>query len=198
MVTWQVPVPEQPAPVQPVKSEPVSGVAVSVTLVPWSKPLEHVAPQSIPAGLELTDPVPVPSVETFRVSVFRANVAVTERAWSMVTGQVPVPEQPAPVQPVKSEPVSGVAVSVTDVPKAKSCVHVAPQSIPAGLELTDPVPVPSVETFRVSVFRVNVAVTERAWSIVTTQSPVPEQPAPVQPVKSELAAGVAVRLTDVP
>src|SRR5436190_397158 len=116
MVTWQVPVPEQPAPVQPVKSEPVSGVAVSVALVPWSKPLEHVAPQSIPAGLELTDPVPVPSVETLRVSVCSANVAVTERAWSIVTTQSPVPVQPAPVQPVKSELAAGVAVSVTDVP----------------------------------------------------------------------------------
>src|SRR5438128_11277782 len=116
MVTWQVPVPEQPAPVQPVKSEPGSVVAFLVAVVPLSKPLEHVAPQSIPAGLELTEPVPVPSVETFRVSVFRVNVAVTDRAWSIVTTQSPVPVQPAPVQPVKSELAAGVAVRVTDVP----------------------------------------------------------------------------------
>jgi hypothetical protein len=44
-----------------------------------------------------------------------ANVAVTERAWSIVTWQLPVPEQ-SPDQPAKTEPTSGVAVKVTVVP----------------------------------------------------------------------------------
>src|SRR5215207_10641068 len=43
----------------------------------------------------------------------RLYVAVTLRAWSIVTTQVPVPEQPAPLQPANVEPVSAVAVSVT-------------------------------------------------------------------------------------
>src|SRR5262249_23630494 len=117
----------------------------------------------IPAGLEDTDPEPVPSVATSRVlSGLRVNVAVTERAWSMVTWQVPVPEHPSPVHPVKSEPTSGVAVRVTLVLEAKPGEQGAPQVIPAGLELTEPVPVPSSATFSVSVFSVKVAVTERA------------------------------------
>ena len=60
--------------------------------------------------------MPVPFSETFSVSVFRVNVAVTDRAWSNVTWQVPVPVQPSPDQPVKSELAAGLAVSVTTVP----------------------------------------------------------------------------------
>ena len=70
--------------------------------------------------------------------------------------------------------------------------------IPAGLELTEPDPEPFLETFNVWVFKMNVAVTERAWSSVTWHVPVPEQPSPVHPVKFELAAGVAVSVTEVP
>ena len=43
------------------------------------------APQVIPAGLELTDPDPFPDFETLSVGVFNVKVAVTERAWSIVT-----------------------------------------------------------------------------------------------------------------
>ena len=43
------------------------------------------------------------------------NVAVTDRAWFIVTTQDPVPEQ-ASDQPEKTEPGSGVARSVTFVP----------------------------------------------------------------------------------
>ena len=46
------------------------------------------------------------------------NVAVTERAWLIVTAQVPVPEQPSPDQPSKTQPALGAAVSVTGVPLA--------------------------------------------------------------------------------
>src|SRR6476661_10348972 len=153
----------------------------------------------MPAGLEVTEPVPDPFVLTSSVSLFKVKVAVTEWAASIVTMQVPVPEQPAPVQPVKSELASGLAVRVTTVPKAKSFVQVDPQSIPAGLEVTEPEPLPSVETSRVfGGFVSKVAVAECAASIVTTQSPVPEQPAPVHPVKSEPTSAVAVRVTTAP
>src|SRR5207247_3710196 len=48
------------------------------------------------------------------------------------------------------------------------------------------------------VVRAKVAVTVVAALRVTVQVPVPEQPPPVQPVKVEPAAGVAVNVTEVP
>jgi hypothetical protein len=50
---------------------------------------------------------------------------------------------------------------------------------------------------RVKDFRLNVALTDSAAFMGTVQAPVPEQ-APLQPVKTESAAGVAVRVTEVP
>ena len=73
----------------------------------------HVAPQLIPAGVLVT--VPEPDVVTVSAYVTTVNVAVTARAWSIVTVQAPVPVQ-APLQPVNAWPVVGDAVSVTDAP----------------------------------------------------------------------------------
>ena len=70
------------------------------------------------------------------------NVAVTFWAALMVTVQGLVPLHPPPLQPVKVEPPLGVAVSVTVVPLVKLAVQVLPQVIPAGLEVTEPEPVP--------------------------------------------------------
>ena len=80
------------------------------------KVLEQVAPQVIPAGLELTEPEPTPPLLTVKVSVCRVNCAVTDVAAVTETTQVPVPEQPPPDHPVKVDPVDGVAVKVTEVP----------------------------------------------------------------------------------
>jgi hypothetical protein len=70
----------------------------------------------IPAGLELTEPDPLPVLETFRLNVCKVNCALTEVAAVTDTTQVPVPEHPPPDHPVKFEPVAGVAVRVTEVP----------------------------------------------------------------------------------
>ena len=75
------------------------------------------APQLIPAGLEVTVPLPDPDLLTDRVNVCRLKVAVTDVAAFMVTKQVPVPEHPPPLQPAKVEPPAWAAVSVTDVPE---------------------------------------------------------------------------------
>ncbi len=75
----------------------------------------QLTPQLIPAGELVTVPLPAPARLTVSVYVAIVNVAVTERAWSIVTVQPPVPEQ-APLQPPKTEPTDGVAVSVTTVP----------------------------------------------------------------------------------
>jgi hypothetical protein len=117
IVTVQVPVPGHPASLQPVKVEPVEGVAVSVTIIPWSYDSLQSPPQSIPAGLLVTPPEPLPPFVTVRSHTF-VNVAVTVLSELIVTMQVPVPGQPASLQPANLEPAAAVAVRVTTVPSA--------------------------------------------------------------------------------
>ena len=77
-LTVQIPVPVH-APLQPVKVEPVLAAAVKVTLAPLLKLVLHVEPQVIPAGEELTVPLPVPlfvTVRAYVVGALVANVAV--------------------------------------------------------------------------------------------------------------------------
>jgi hypothetical protein len=67
----------------------------------------------MPAGEDVTVPVPVPALVTVRVGVVM-KVAVTDRAALIVTRHVPVPAQ-SPDQPEKLEAPAGLAVSVTAV-----------------------------------------------------------------------------------
>ena len=60
-----------------------------------------------------------------------------------------------------------------------------------------PLPLPAVPTVSAYWFRVKVAVTDLAASIVTTQAPAPVQ-APDHEVRVEPAAGLGVSVTDVP
>ena len=67
----------------------------------------------------VTVPLPVPDLLTERVysvGVDPVNVAVIVLLPSMVTVQLPVPEQPPPDQPVKVDPPAGLAVRDTEVP----------------------------------------------------------------------------------
>src|SRR5213596_1955879 len=112
--------------------------------------------------------------------------------------QGPVPEQPLPLQPPKVEPAAGAAVSVTAVPLAKLAEQVAPQVIPAGELVTVPLPLPALLTVSAKLGRLKVAVTVVAAETVTTQVPVPEHPPPLQPLKVEPMAGLAVSVTAVP
>jgi hypothetical protein len=188
-------VPEQPPPDHPWNTDPGDAAAVRVTLELVVKLPVHVAPQLIPAGEEVTVPVPVPVRFTVRLKVPSANVAVTFLAALIVTTHCPVPEQPSPDQPWKVMPVPAFAVSVTVVPSLKVALQVAPQLMPVGTEVTVPVPAPALVTVSVCVMRVNVAVTVVALLIVTLQGSVPTQLAPDHPVKEEPADGVAVRST---
>ena len=70
--------------------------------------------------------------------------------------------------------------------------------IPAGVLVTVPLPVPALLTVRANVGTSNVAMTVVVAFKVTVQGPVPVQPPPLQPVKVEPAAGVAVSVTVVP
>ena len=70
----------------------------------------------------------------------------------IVTVQLPVPRQlDPPLQPTKDEPAAGVAVSMTTVPLANEATQLAPQSIPAGLLVTEPDPDPFLFTVSVKV-----------------------------------------------
>src|SRR5262245_51854810 len=100
----------------------------------------------MPAGAEVTTPLPVPPRVTVSSS-FIANAAPTETSGPIVITQVPVPEH-APVQPMKFEPASAVAVSVTEVPLVNMAEHAAPQSTPPGADVTVPVPLPVTVTVR--------------------------------------------------
>ena len=125
-------------------------------------------------------------------------MAVTVVAAESVTVQGPVPEQPLPLQPPKVEPAAGAAVSVTAVPLAKLAEQVAPQVMPAGELVTVPLPLPALLTVSAKLGRLKVAVTVVAAETVTTQVPVPEHPPPLQPLKVEPMAGLAVSVTAVP
>jgi hypothetical protein len=128
----------------------------------------------------------------------RLKRAVTARAWSRTTVQDAEPLQ-APLQPAKTEPAPGVAVKVTDVPAANVAVQTRLHVIPAGALVTVPVPPPETVTVSPTVAEdANVAVTVVALVGVTVQVPVPEQPPPDHPPKTEPAAEVAVRTTELP
>src|SRR5207249_2833101 len=144
IVTTQLPIPVHPAPLQPVNADPLADVAVKVTCVPLANAALHVAPPS----LQVTVPLPVPVLLTARVKlcICTANVAVTTVVAVMVTVQVLVPEQPPPLQPLNTDPLAGTAVKVTCVPLANEALHVAPQSMPAGLLLTAPPPLSAFHT----------------------------------------------------
>ena len=77
------------------------------------------------------------------------NSAATERAWSTRTEHVVAVLEHAPPQPMNDDPDAGVAVSTIDLPAANAYAHVAPQSIPAGDDVTVPEPLPCLATVRV-------------------------------------------------
>ena len=102
----------------------------------------------MPTGLLVTVPPPVPAFVTVTWSGSSVNVAVTERAALIETVQVTEAPLQAPLQPVKLEPAAATAVSVTVAPFVKSLSQVMPQSMPAGLLVTEPLPVPAFATVR--------------------------------------------------
>jgi hypothetical protein len=68
---------------------------------------------------------------------------VTLIAAASVTVQAPVPLQPPPLQPAKVAAAAGVAVSRTVAPITYRALQAAPQSMPAGAEVTVPRPAPA-------------------------------------------------------
>ena len=83
-------------------------------------------------------------------------------AATCVSVQVVAAPQPPPLQPPKLAPAPGVAVSVTVEPAAYGSLQSAPQAMPAGLEVTVPLPAPPRLTVSVVTIGAKVAVTVRA------------------------------------
>jgi hypothetical protein len=148
IVTEQEPAPEH-APPHPANLEPLLAAAERVTVVPSANVASQFPPQSMPAGCDVTRPEPLPPRVT--VSLWLAvggggscsNVAVTlalEAIW-----QPPFPEQ-SPLHPANRQPAAGAADKPTLVPLAKEAAQVAPQSMPAGVDVTRPLPATRIFT----------------------------------------------------
>jgi len=148
ITTIQEPVPLQPPPLQPVNVEPPVGEAVSTTVLPIGKSATQVVPQAIPLGLLVTVPVPVPDVVTVNWCVAGMVLNVADTLAVPVTVQAPLPEQ-APPQLTNDEPAAAAAFKATEVPASNWCEQVAPQLMPAGVEVTVPLPVPCLVTVMV-------------------------------------------------
>ena len=159
----------------------------------------QVVPQLMPAGDEVTVPVPVPARVTASAKLDELlNVAVTERAAVIETVQVLVVPVHAPLQPANVEPLAAAAVSVTFVLLATLAEHTVPQLMPPPD--TVPAPVPFFATLSENVLPelLKVAVTERAWVIDTLHVVAVPLQAPLQPANVEPLAAAAVSVTDVP
>ena len=146
-----------------------------------------------------------------KVSGWLAKLAVAVVLAPRVNAQLGfvLPAQGPPVQ-LANRPDVAEANRVIEVPEAKFAVHVAPQSIPGGELVTLPVP----PFWTLVTLSVNVpdggggggggaevlkaAVTVMLLLIWTVQEPVPVQPPPLQPAKTEPEAGTAVSVTVAP
>lgn len=71
------------------------------------------------------------------------KVAMTVAFWVSVQGLDPLQ---SPLQPAKTDPAAGAAVRVAVLPWGNCPVQVAPQSIPAGADVTVPMPAPALLT----------------------------------------------------
>lgn len=95
----------------------------------------------MPAGTDVTTPLPEPAFVTENATGLIVNVADTVLAVSNVKVHGPIPEQ-SPAQPVKSDEIPGVATKVTVSPYPTGDVHVALHSTAAGTDETVPRPLP--------------------------------------------------------
>jgi hypothetical protein len=74
-------VPLHAPPDHPAKALAAPGASVNVTLVPGANVPVHALPQLIPAGLDVTVPVPVPASNTFTCGC-RTEIGTPTAAWA--------------------------------------------------------------------------------------------------------------------
>src|SRR5688572_13274026 len=92
----------------------------------------------MPPSLDVTVPVPVPVVVTVSVCAM-PKLAVTVW-WPLIVIVHTFPVAAQPVHASKTYPEPAEAVSTTVVPLAYDCVQSPGQAMPAGLEVTEPLP----------------------------------------------------------
>ena len=124
-----------------------------------------------------------------------ANAAVTVRAALIVTLHVMLVPEHAPPHPAKRMPFAGFAVNVTVEPDANDALHEVLQPMPAGELDTDPLPVLVTVSITAGAKFAVTAIDEIV--IESVQAPAPVQAPPLQPEKTDPAAGVAPSATDV-
>jgi hypothetical protein len=130
------------APVQPAKAEPLLGVAVRVIVDPKVKLAAQTEPHTMPAGLLVTGPLPVPDLKTVNAALAGPDLKTAEALVACDMKTVHVGDDPvqAPDQLSKCELAQGTAVSVTVVPHPKLAEQVEPQSSPEGVDRMLPGP----------------------------------------------------------
>ena len=128
------------------------------------------APQSMPAGVLVMLPLPLPNWLRVRIASLGTNTAVTEVFAVNETVQASRPWQPPPIQPANCESGSGMAASVTGVPVENAPMQIVPQAIPAGVLVTIPLPVPVLVTTRVTGIDSKMAITDASAVSVTVQA----------------------------
>ncbi|MBL0125346.1 MAG: hypothetical protein IPP88_22620 [Betaproteobacteria bacterium] len=179
-----------------------------MTIVFCAKAALQVLPQEMPAGFEVTSPVPLPAGVTQRLtdaagcSVNVATQLKLEESRTCVPVVAPVQ---LPDHPAKLDPALAVAESVTLVLVAKLLVHALPHEMPGGFVVTDPVPVPALLTDKldcntgdgVATAPLNAKDALHVALPLFTYLMVVEVPlqAPDHPVNSEPVLGVAVMYT---
>jgi hypothetical protein len=130
-----------------------------------------------------------------------ANAAPTLLAAFIVRTQLDDDPLQAPLQAENTLPVAGEALSVTTVPLAKDWAQpdVPLQRIPAGLDVTVPLPLLATCSAKYCTVGEKLAptVTPAAPSVIVQVLALPEHD-PLQPVKTKPDAGVAVSVTAVP
>ena len=137
-----------------------------------------------------------PVVLTLTLSVYWGEkVAVTFAAVvPTVMLHVPVPAQ-SPVHPANTKPSAAVAVRVTESPVAIAALHaVAGQSIPPTLLVTEPEP--ETVTFTESLMKSALTASAVVALVITHCLLTLTEGQPLQPLKTDPAAAVAVSVTE--
>jgi hypothetical protein len=192
-----VAVPLQPPPDQPPKVEPPVAAAVRTTLaLPGVNRAEQVAPQEMPAGADVTVPVPAPALVMFSARCPASQLPPAELPPPGV--KVPFRQKQSPL-PARTQhpaviPAAPIAVShpswqaaAASWPRLRS-TGVVVSVAQLAFEAVWTVVHPNGGT--------NVAVTVVAAVTATVQvAALPEQPPPDQPAKVEPVAAAAVKTT---